>query len=128
MATKSKSTTTSTNTPPGISRTVANRKRRLEKTLKAQPNNTQVQNALNDSGSTRRAPNSKQWSKTNIRLAKLYKEFGCRAPKELFSSNPKVQSSINPTNPNRLLKLPEGKVSFSLAARAHDKWGNLVWQ
>jgi hypothetical protein len=125
MATKSKTPATAAATPAGVSRTQANRKRRLERTLKAQPNNKQVQLALLDTGSKRKAPVSPQWSHSAIRLAKLFKEFTGRAPKELFSSNPKVQQAAMTVPSTRVfVNLPQGKVDFSLAARAFMRKGS----
>lgn len=120
MATKSKAQTpAAAAVPQGVARTQANRKRRLQRTLKSQPNNTQVQNALLEVGRQRKAPVTPQWSHTAIRLAKLFKEFTGRAPKELFSSNPKVaQAALTTPSTKQFLNLPQGKVDFSLGARA----------
>ena len=126
MATKSKApATAAAAVPAGVGRTQANRKRRLERTLKAQPNNKQVQLALLDTGTKRKAPVSPQWSHSAIRLAKLFKEFTGRAPKELFSNNPKVQQAAMSVPSTKLfVGLPQGKVDFSLAARAFIRKGN----
>ena len=120
MATKSKTQAAAApSVPQGVARTQANRKRRLQKTLKAQPENKQVQNALLEVGRQRKAPITAQWSHTAIRLAKLFKEFTGRAPKELFSSNPKVQQAALATPSTKLfVNLPQGKVDFTLGARA----------
>ena len=57
MATKSKTqATTAAAVPQGVARTQANRKQRLLQTQKAQPNNKQVELALLDTGSKRKAP------------------------------------------------------------------------
>lgn len=125
MATKSKTTAAAPAIPQGVARTQANRKRRLERTLKAQPNNTQVQNALLEVGRQRKAPVTPQWSHTAIRLAKLFKEFTGRAPKELFSSNPKVaQAALTTPSTKLFINLPQGKVDFTLGARAFMRKGN----
>jgi len=125
MATKSnKSAASPTAAPAGVARTEANRKRRLLRTLKAQPNNLQVQHALLDTGTKRKAPVTSQWSHTTIRLAKLFKEFCGRAPKELFSSNPKVQQAAQSIPYTRVYtNLPQGKVDFSIGARAFIREG-----
>lgn len=129
MAKSSKPQAAPSGTPAGVARTQANRKRRLERTLKAQPNNQQVVRALQDVGNTRKAPKAPQWSHSAIRLAKLFKLFTGRASHELFSSNPKVQAqALQYFNPDReWYGLPQGKVSFSLAARAHNKYGQTIW-
>ena len=127
MATKSKTAAPAAAVSQGVARTQANRKRRLQRTLKQQPDNLQVQNALLEVGRQRKAPITKQWSHTAIRLAKLFKEFTGRAPKELFSSNPKVQQAAMSTPSTKLfLNLPQGKVDFSIGARAFMR-ENKVW-
>lgn len=119
MATKSKAPVTAAAVPQGVVRTQANRKRRLQRTLKSQPNNPQVQNALLELGTKRKAPTNPQWSHSAIRLAKLFKEFSGRAPKELFSSNPKVaQAALTTPSTKQFVNLPKGKVDFSIGARA----------
>lgn len=124
MATKPKTQAPAATTPQGVARTQANRKRRLQKLLKSQPNNTQLQNAVLEVGRQRKAPVTKQWSHSNIRLAKLFKEFTGRAPKELFSSNPKVQQAALSTPSTRVfVDLPKGKVDFSIGARAFMREG-----
>lgn len=124
MATKSKTTAPAAAVPQGVVRTQANRKRRLQRTLKAQPNNVQVQNALLELGAKRKAPTNPQWSHSAIRLAKLFKEFTGRAPKELFSSNPKVaQAAMTVPSTKEFVNLPKGKVDFSIGARAFMREG-----
>jgi len=127
MATKSKTAAPAAAVPQGVARTQANRKRRLERTAKAQPNNQQVQDALGTLGKARKAPTTPQWSHTAIRLAKLFKEFTGRAPKELFSSNPKVQqAAMTAPSTKVFLNLPQGKVDFSIGARAFMR-ENKTW-
>ena len=111
-------------------RWATNRKIKLQRTLKHQPNNEQVKDALGNIKYRRQTPNSKTvWSHGNIRIAKLFKEFTGRASADLFSSNPKVQAAALAHRPDAdKLKVIEGKVSFSLGARAHDSKGSLVWK
>lgn len=112
------------------SKWASNRKRKLEKQLRLQPSNAeQIKAAIGRVSYRRGTPKNPQWSHSAIRIAKLFKYFAGYAPADLFSSNPKVQSAaLQYHNPERVWReLPEGKVSFSLAARAHDKWGNVVW-
>jgi len=126
VATKNKSQTTTASKGPGTAE--ANRKRKLLKLLKQQPNNEQIKDALVNIKYRRKTPKNKEWSKTNIRIAKLFKQFTGRADWDLFSSNPKVQATaISMHSKKSFVKLPEGKVSFLLGARAHDKYGNLIW-
>jgi hypothetical protein len=125
MATKSKLPATAPATPAGVTRTQANRKRRLQQLLKQQPNNKQIQNALLENGATRKKPVTPQWSHGAIRLAKLFKYFRGSAPKELFSSNPKVQqAALSMPSTKQFINLPQGKVDFSLGARAFMRKAN----
>ena len=125
MATKSQKPAATASVPAGVARTQANRKRRLTKLLKAQPNNKQIEAALAENGTVRKKPNTPQWSHGNIRLAKLFKYFRGSAPKELFSSNPKVQqAALSMPSTKQFLNLPQGKVDFSLGARAFMRKAN----
>lgn len=109
------------------SRWKANRKRKLERALKAQPNNEQIKRALLDISYRRRTPNNREWSHSNIRIAQLFKLFRGHASKELFSANPKTQAAALAEASRRQVVVPDGKVSFSLGARAHN-CGVLVWK
>jgi hypothetical protein len=127
VATKSK-TPTSTASAKSASTAEINRKRKLLKQLKLQPNNEQVKDALVNIKYRRKTPKTQEWSKTDIHIAKLFKEFTGRADWDLFSSNPKVQAAaIAKHSTKDFHNLPKSKVTFSLGARAHDKYGNLVW-
>ena len=124
MATKAK-TTPATKSAGTME---ANRKQKLLKLLKQQPNNEQIKDALTNIKYRRKTPKTQEWSKTDIQTAKLFKMFTGRADWDLFSSNPKVQAAAIARHSTKDFRnLPEGKVSFSLGARAHDKYGNLVW-
>lgn len=111
-------------------RWATNRKIKLTRVLKQQPNNEQIKDALANIKYRRHTPNTKTvWSHGNIRLAKLFKEFTGRASVDLFSSNPKVQAAALTYRPDwEKWKAIEGKVNFSLGARAHDSKGNLIWK
>jgi hypothetical protein len=127
MATKPTKAAASAGPSQAVQRTQANRKRRLLKLLKSQPNNTQLQNAVLEVGTARKKPNNPQWSHSAIRLAKLFKEFTGRAPKDLFSSNPKVQQAAMAMPSTKLFdNLPKGKVDFSIGARAFMR-ENKTW-
>lgn len=106
------------------SRWAANRKRKLERQLKLQPGNEkQIQAAIGNISYRRATPKNPQWSHSAIRIAKLFKEFTGRASVDLFSSNPKTQAAaLQYYNPDRVWhNLPQGKVDFSLGARALNK-------
>lgn len=124
MATKPTKAAASAGPSQAVQRTQANRKRRLLKLLKSQPNNTQLQNAVLEVGTARKKPNNPQWSHSAIRLAKLFKEFTGRAHKDLFSSNPKVQqAALSMPTTKVFVNLPQGKVDFSIGARAFMREG-----
>lgn len=130
MATVSKSKQNYSAMYKSTTRWATNRKLKLTRLLKQQPNNEQIKDALANIKYRRQTPSTKTvWSHSNIRLAKLFKEFTGRASVDLFSSNPKVQAAALAYRPDESkLKVIEGKVSFSLGARAHDSKGNLVWK
>ena len=111
-------------------RWATNRKIKLTRLLKQQPNNEQIKDALTNIKYRRKTPTTKTvWSHSNIRIAKLFKEFTGRASAELFSSNPKVQSVALSYRPDAdKMKVIEGRVNFSLGARAHDAKGNFIWK
>lgn len=130
MATKSSNKAAATPAKP-VSRYSINRRKRLERTLKRQPNNEQVKLALtDDKPSSRKTPNSSYWSHSMIREAKLFKEFTGRVDLNIFSSTDSVRGNARLHSTRQdwsQVKLPEGKVSFTLGARAHDAMGKLVW-
>lgn len=79
---------------------------------------------------TRNKPVTPYWSHTMIREAKLFKEFTGRMDLNIFSSTESVRANarLHLTREDwSQIKLPQGKVSFTLGARAHDKQGRLVW-
>ena len=90
MATKNKATPA----PSGKSnRWEINRKRKLEKQLKLQPNNEQVKLALQNIHRRRKTPINREWSKSWIRIAKLFKLFSGRFDRSIMSSNQAVAGS-----------------------------------
>jgi hypothetical protein len=130
MATVSKSKQAYSALYKSTTRWATNRKIKLTRVLKQQPNNEQIKEALANIKYRRHTPNGKSvWSHSNIRVAKLFKEFTGRASAELFSSNPKIQSAALAYRPDaEKLKVIDGRVSFSLGSRAHDSKGNLIWK
>lgn len=110
------------------SRWQSNRKRKLLKQLKLQPDNEQVKLALENITYRRKTPKAQEWSKTAIQIAKLFKLFQGHVNPQIFSSNPKVQAAalMSHNNKQRTNEV-KGKVNFTLGARAHDGKGNLIW-
>lgn len=118
MATKNKATAT----PAGKSNQwEVNRKRKLEKQLKLQPNNEQVKLALQNIHRRRKTPTNREWSKSWIRVAKLFKLFAGRFDRDIMSSNQAVAAAAL----QKPGKLPQQKTTvtmsdknfFSIAAR-----------
>lgn len=110
----------------------ANRKRKLLKLQKEQPNNEQITKALNDIHYRRGTPKVAYWSHSMIATAKLFKLFTGKFDKGVFSSDPKVNSAaIRTRNENKFnqFKMPEMKQAsqFSLKERAHTKNGVRAW-
>lgn len=67
-----------------------NRKRRLERTLKEQPNNEQVKQALKSMVYRRKTPKTSPWSASWVRVAKLIKSVSGRFDPSIMSSNPET--------------------------------------
>lgn len=109
-------------------RTEANRRRRLERTIKTQPNNEQAKRALGDSKNKRKAPVTPYWTHTMIREARLFKQFTGKMDINVFSSNETIRANARlHLHSGDQTKLPNIKVNFTLGARAHDSQGNLIW-
>jgi len=103
----------------------ANRKRKLERTLKEQPNNEQVKAALKSGLVYRRkTPNTREWSASWIHTAKIVKMFSGKFDKNIMSSNEKVSSeAMRMSRTNYDYKAPQmPKSMFSLATRATSLW------
>lgn len=122
MATKGKTTAAA---PAGNSKLEANRRRRLERTVKAQPNNEQAAMALKETrGHKRKKSNTPYWSHTMIREAKLFKEFTGSMDVNIFSSTDAVRGNARLRLTRQdwsQVKVPEGKVDFSIGARAFER-------
>jgi hypothetical protein len=119
VATKNKATPA----PSGKSnRWEINRKRKLEKQLKLQPNNEQVRLALQNIHRRRKTPTNREWTKSWIRIAKLFKMFSGRFDRDIMSSNQAVATSALQRHsniaqqPQKLMAMSD-KNFFSIAAR-----------
>lgn len=118
MATKNKAVASTTGKS---NQWEVNRKRKLEKQLKLQPNNEQVKQALQNIHRRRKTPTNREWSKSWIRVAKLFKMFAGRFDRDIMSSNQAVAAAAL----QKPGKLPQQKPSittsdknfFSIAAR-----------
>ena len=105
-----------------------NRRKKLERTLKARPNNLQVIQALKNISSYRRkTPGTPTWSSTKRTIAKLFKEFTGVMNSNVFSTNPAIKVVAISNLKAKTKVTMSGKVTNKLGDRAHDKLGNLVW-
>lgn len=105
-----------------------NRELKLQRALKRDPNNEQIKEALGNIKYRRRKPTNKMWPHSRRAEAQLIKQFTGKADPNIWSSNAQVASAAlqSSHNPNKQFK-DNGKVSFSLGARAHDRYGVAVW-
>jgi hypothetical protein len=78
-----------------------NRTRRLERVLKAQPNNEQVKMALKDIHYRRKTPNTTVWSASDKRLAQMLRSWTGGFDMNILNSNPKVASDALQGLPSR---------------------------
>jgi len=79
---------------------------------------------------TRKKPVTPFWSHTMIKEAKLFKEFTGKVDRNIFSSTESVRANarLHCTREDwKQVSLPQGKVNFSIGARAHDGTGKLIW-
>lgn len=83
-------------------RQASNRKRKLEKQLKLQPNNKNIPIALKSIVYRRKKPVNPIWSHSLIHIAKLFKEFGGKFDKSYLAEKPFI-----PESPKAKLGHPE---------------------
>lgn len=103
----------------------SNRMKRLQRTLKAQPTNLQVQTALKTTRMHRKTPTNGTWSHSWRRIATLMRAVTGRFDPACMSSNPKVASeAMNRQGPAtavyKELKFVSSQLApspFSLGAR-----------
>ena len=68
-----------------------NRKRKLARTLKEQPTNTQVKDAMSGMVYRRKTPTTRQWSANAKRIAQMYKKVAGLFHRDILSNDPKLQ-------------------------------------
>lgn len=113
----------------------ANRKRKLERMLRRQPNNAQIALALKNITSYRRKdPKEPYWNHQMIETAKLYKLFLGAFDRGIFSQKAEDQEAARHVRNDNIFQKKQAveqkkkRISdYSIAARAHDAQGNLVW-
>lgn len=99
-----------------------NRKRKLERVVKEQPNNEQAKMALKDIHYRRKTPNTSMWSHSDIALAKIFKEFTGHFNPGIISSNAKVSVEAMQSLASNAPAVPKddtvlSRFPFSLKAR-----------
>lgn len=112
----------------------ANRKRKLERTLKEQPANEQVRLALTNINYRRQTPKAPFWSHSMINQAKLFKEFSGSVNVNMFSADEKKRAEALRT-PGVYSQLPVSKKKdratatsmFSIEARLINGRQGLAW-
>jgi preprotein translocase subunit Sss1 len=100
----------------------ANKKARLEKELKKNPDNEQVKQALKTVGGWgRKKPTKSEWSKTTRSTAKLMKEVYGKCDNRIFSPNKETRdagfAALSVTVQKEANK-PKLKEFYSIASRA----------
>lgn len=102
----------------------SNRKRKLLKAQKAQPNNLQIAEALKNIKYRRKTPTTKFWSPTRRRIAELFKLFTGSVNTEMFSNNEKLATAALLARSNIVLKKTPGfseNTMFSIGARLSNQ-------
>jgi hypothetical protein len=106
---------------------MSNRRKRLEKTAREQPNNEQVIKALKNITYRRKTPNSRVWSSTMRRTAVLFKMFEGSVNMAIFSANDIARTTAVMSHKQKGKYAGSIKTMFSIGARAHHKLGELIW-
>ena len=94
-----------------------NRRTKLARLLKQQPENVQIQNAIKDINYRRKTPGANTWSHSGIALAKVFKEFCGHFDKNILSTNPKMAGEA-------LQKLSTNKANFELPEKVKASISN----
>lgn len=108
-----------------------NRKRKLLKQQKLQPNNKQVELALQDIHYRRKTPTTTPWSSSKIAIAKLYKEFHGSFDMDIFHPDEKKRAAaLQQPSKRQFAKVPVKKSQyseFSIATRLANGREGLQW-
>jgi hypothetical protein len=101
-----------------------NRIKRLKKLMEKHPNNKQLELAIKNVHYRRKTPKTREWTKTQIYVASLFKLFTGRVDRDMFSNNEKVSQQATLRyypDPNYVTPKLNEKSMFSLGARARFK-------
>lgn len=92
-----------------------NRKRKLEKTAREQPNNEQIPLAIKNIHHRRGTPVTPFWSSSMIRMAKVIKEFTGVFNKNYFSTDPDLyNAAVHSRNVNKFTQYKMRTVKGSM--------------
>lgn len=122
---KSKTAVAASSVYKSTRRWETNRKLRLERTIRNQPNNEQAKAALKGMVYRRKTPKTQEWSASWIATAKLFKLFGGRFDRAIMSANvDAVRTALQAQSPvaARTVLKPETraeKAYFSIENRAN---------
>jgi hypothetical protein len=110
----------------------SNRKAKLLRLQKEQPNNLQIEAALKEIHYRRGTPKVPYWSHSMITTAKLVKQFTGKFDKGIFSADPKINSAAIRTRDENMFsqyKMPvmNQNSQFSIKERAHTGNGVRAW-
>jgi len=103
----------------------SNRRKKLERQLKLQPNNEQVKKALSNIYYRRKTPTVREWNSSTRQLAKIIKLFTGRFDRDILSSNKDVASvalqkaASKPDQQKNKVQVAD-KNFFSIGARLRD--------
>ena len=105
-----------------------NRLTKLERALKRNPENKEIELAMKNVVYRRKTPKTRMWSSTKRNTAILFKKFTGKVNLDIFSSNEKISVPALAMHSNvpKVKPFAQGSM-FKLATRAHDGKGNLVW-
>lgn len=103
----------------------ANRKARLQRALKKNPENKEIETALKSIVYRRSTPSNPEWSATTRKIAELFKLFTGKFDKNILHSNDKVAGPALFTRGPKSQPLKDSKVRenfmFSIRTRLESK-------
>lgn len=105
-----------------------NRLRKLERALKRNPENKQIELAMKNMVYRRKNPKAPMWSHTAKRQAQMFKRFVGKVYTDMFSSNEKLSGpALTKAGSTPKPKPFNQNTMFSIGVRAHNGQGILVW-
>lgn len=102
-----------------------NRQKKINRHLKEFPNDNCALKALDNIVYRRKVPKTREWSKSAIALAMLFKRFKGAFDKDVFNKNEKLATAAlmlaGPYSKTKVETAPE-KIMFQLGARVRYAW------